>query len=142
MRNTFAKQGYMNVLIWVSQQPQFTNKDLLLHYPVSKSLIYDMHRLEFIKKVGTATYKWNLERDPKQSDVTALRKKVNRHNALKRMQGKQLTIQPFKPIKRVERIQPVPVKEEPIQDTSNSKLLLIMAIGAFIGFLIATIIWK
>jgi hypothetical protein len=46
------------------------------------------------------------------------------------------------PIKRVERTQPVPVKEEPIQDTSNSKLLLIMAVGAAIGFLVATIIWK
>ena len=142
MKNTFAKQGYMNVLIWVSQQPQFTNKDLLLHYPVSKSLIYDMNRLELIKKVGTATYKWNLERNPTQSDVTALRKKVNRHNALKRMQGKQLTIQPVKPIKRVERTQPATVHEEPICDNSNSKMFLIMAVGAAIGFLVATIIWK
>ena len=142
MKNTFAKQGYMNVLIWVSQQPQFTNKDLLLHYPVSKSLIYDMHRLEFIKKVGTATYKWNLERNPTLGDVAALRRKVNRHNRLTKREGKQLTIQPIKPIKRVERTQPVPVKEEPIHDTSNSKMFIILAVGTLIGFLIATLIWK
>ena len=46
------------------------------------------------------------------------------------------------PIKRVERTQPAPVQEEPICDNSNSKMFLIMAVGAAIGFLIATIIWK
>jgi hypothetical protein len=51
----------------------------------------------------------------------------------------QLTIQP---IKRVERTQPVRVQEEPIHDTSNSKMFIILAVGAMVGFLIATIIWK
>jgi len=32
--------------------------------------------------------------------------------------------------------------EEPECDNSNSKMLLIMAVGAIIGFMIATIIWK
>ena len=53
--------------------------------------------------------------------------------------GKQLTI---KPIKRVERTQPVPVKQEPIYDTSNSKIFIILAVGTMIGFLVATLIWK
>jgi hypothetical protein len=32
--------------------------------------------------------------------------------------------------------------EEPECDTSNSKMILILAVGAVIGFMIATIIWK
>jgi len=32
--------------------------------------------------------------------------------------------------------------EEPECDNSNSKMLLIMMVGAIIGFMIATIIWK
>jgi len=32
--------------------------------------------------------------------------------------------------------------EEPECDTSNSKILLILAVGAMVGFIIATIIWK
>jgi hypothetical protein len=32
--------------------------------------------------------------------------------------------------------------EEPECDTSNSKILLILAVGAMVGFMIATIIWK
>ena len=57
-------------------------------------------------------------------------------------ESKQLQIEPIKPIKRVERTQPAPVQEEPICDNSNSKMFLIMAVGAAIGFLVATIIWK
>jgi hypothetical protein len=32
--------------------------------------------------------------------------------------------------------------EEPECDTSNSKMFLILAVGAVVGFMIATIIWK
>jgi len=32
--------------------------------------------------------------------------------------------------------------EEPECDTSNSKMILIFAVGAVIGLMIATIIWK
>jgi len=32
--------------------------------------------------------------------------------------------------------------EEPECDTSNSKMFVILAIGAIVGFMIATIIWK
>jgi hypothetical protein len=34
------------------------------------------------------------------------------------------------------------VHEEPECDNTNSKMILIMAVGAIIGFMIATIIWK
>ena len=41
-----------------------------------------------------------------------------------------------------QRTQPVPMREELVHDTSNSKMFLLMAVGTAIGFLIATIIWK
>lgn len=54
--------------------------------------------------------------------------------------GKQLTIQP---IKKIQRPQPVPVQhDEPFYDNSNSKVMLILAVGALLGFMIATLIWK
>jgi hypothetical protein len=37
---------------------------------------------------------------------------------------------------------PKPVVQEAECDTSNSKMFLILAVGAVIGFLIATAIWK
>ncbi len=37
---------------------------------------------------------------------------------------------------------PTPIVHEAECDNSNSKMLLIMAIGAVIGFMIATAIWK
>ncbi|MFN9115206.1 MAG: hypothetical protein ACK5XN_34540 [Bacteroidota bacterium] len=140
MRNTFAKQGYLQVLTWVSQQPHFTNKDLLARFPVSKSLIYDMNKLAYIKKLEKSVYKWNLDRDPKVSDVNALRRKVNQHNRLSKKYPKQLTIQPIH--KAPAPVQSIPVVHEVECDNSNSKMLLIMAVGLLIGFLIATAIWK
>lgn len=140
MKNTFAKQGYLNVLIWVSQQQHFTNKDLLLHYPVSKSLIYDMNNLGYIKKVATATYKWNLDRNPTLSDVAALRGKVNRHNRLTKKQGKQLTIQPIKSIQR-----PVPQSIIELNEKILEYPILDVAIAFLAGMVVAaffTLIWN
>jgi hypothetical protein len=139
MRNSFAKQGYLEVLTWVSQQPHFTNKDLLSRFPVSKSLIYDMHKLTFIKKLEKSVYKWNLDRDPKVSDVNALRRKVNGHNRLSKKYPKQLTIEP---IRKAPLPTPMPIVREAECDTSNSKMFLILAVGTIVGFIIATIIWK
>jgi len=34
------------------------------------------------------------------------------------------------------------IYEEPEYDNSNAKMMLIMAAGAIIGFMIATLIWK
>jgi hypothetical protein len=39
-------------------------------------------------------------------------------------------------------VQSIPVVHEDKCDNSNSKMLLIMAVGLVIGFLIATAIWK
>jgi cobalamin synthase len=48
----------------------------------------------------------------------------------------------IKPIRKAPEPTPMPVVDEPDYDNSNSKMLLIMAVGLVIGFLIATAIWK
>jgi hypothetical protein len=142
MRNTFAKQGYLQVLTWVSQQPHFTNKDLLARFPVSKSLIYDMHKLMYIKKLEKCVYKWNLDRDPKVSDVNALRRKANGHNRLSKKIPKQLTIEP---LTRVERIAPVrqPVQELQKQHTPYPIMDIVIAfLSGMIAAGFISLIWK
>jgi hypothetical protein len=92
-----------------------------------------------IQKVGNGKYCWIVRREPLASDVVAIRKRLAAYNTTARQSNGQLKLTP---IKRVERTQPAPVQQEPECDNSNSKMLLIMAVGAVIGFMIATIIWK
>lgn len=53
--------------------------------------------------------------------------------------AKQLTI---KPIRKAPTPTPMPIVREAECDTSNSKMFVILAVGAIVGFMIATIIWK
>ena len=94
-----------------------------------------------IKRDGNVT-RWIGDK-PTQAIAVAFAKECLKESRIANAQSKagtqQLTI---KPIKRVERTQQAPVQEQPICDNSNSKMFLIMAVGAAIGFLVATIIWK
>ena len=58
---------------------------------------------------------------------------------LSRLLPEQLTI---KQIRKVPADAPKPVVQEAECDTNNSKMFLILAVGAVVGFMIATIIWK
>ena len=94
------------------------------------------------KRVGESEYAWNLNRPPLISDVHGMMVRIRAYNKTSGLEPKikgQLTI---KPIKKIEYKQPVQIQEEPIHDTSNSKMFIILAVGAMVGFLIATIIWK
>jgi len=53
--------------------------------------------------------------------------------------GKQLKITP---IRKAPVSTPEPIVKEAEYDNSNSKVFLILAVGAIVGFMIATIIWK
>jgi len=78
-------------------------------------------------------------REPLPNDVTLIRKRLSAYNQYYKGKSAQLTI---KPIRKAPTPTPMPVVDEPDYDNSNSKMLLIMAVGAAIGFLIATAIWK
>jgi len=134
-----TKEKYMNAMLYACGQPEFQSREFAKAFKISHNVITAMHELGLIQKVGNGKYCWIVRREPLASDVVAIRKRLAAYNTTARQSNGQLKLTP---IKRVERTQPAPVQEEPIYDNSNSKMLLIMAVGAVIGFMIATIIWK
>jgi hypothetical protein len=134
-----TKEKYMNAMLYACGQPEFQSREFAKAFKISHNVITAMHELGLIQKVGNGKYCWIVRREPLASDVVAIRKRLAAYNATARQSNGQLKLTP---IKRVERTQPAPVQQEPECDNSNSKMLLIMAVGAVIGFMIATIIWK
>jgi hypothetical protein len=134
-----TKEKYMNAMLYACGQPEFQSREFAKAFKISHNVITAMHELGLIQKVGNGKYCWIVRREPLTSDVVAIRKRLAAYNATARQSNGQLKLTP---IKRVERTQPAPVQQEPECDNSNSKMLLIMAVGAVIGFMIATIIWK
>jgi hypothetical protein len=134
-----TKEKYMNAMLYACGQPEFQSREFAKAFKISHNVITAMHELGLIQKVGNGKYCWIVRREPLASDVVAIRKRLAAYNATARQSNGQLKLTP---IKRVERTQPAPVQQEPECDNSNSKMLLIMAVGAVIGFMIATAIWK
>jgi hypothetical protein len=134
-----TKEKYMNAMLYACGQPEFQSREFAKAFKISHNVITAMHELGLIQKVGNGKYCWIVRRAPLASDVVAIRKRLAAYNTTARQSNGQLKLTP---IKRVERTQPAPVQQEPECDNSNSKMLLIMAVGAVIGFMIATIIWK
>lgn len=134
-----TKEKYMNAMLYACAQPEFSSREFAKAFKISHNVITAMHELGLIQKVGNGKYCWIIRREPLASDVVAIRKRLAAYNTTARQSNGQLKLTP---IKKVERTQPAAVLEEPVCDNSNSKLLLIMAVGAAIGFMIATIIWK
>jgi hypothetical protein len=134
-----TKEKYMNAMLYACGQPEFQSREFAKAFKISHNVITAMHELGLIQKVGNGRYCWIVRREPLASDVVAIRKRLAAYNSTARQSNGQLKLTP---IKRVERTQPAPVQQEPECDNSNSKMLLIMAVGAVIGFMIATAIWK
>jgi len=138
--NQRTKEKYMKLFVEVANQPEFKGSEIVRRHSVASNIITAMMDTGLITKVDVGRYKWIMNRQPTNADAKlvshALRfRRLNTDS----MKAGQLTLQP---IKRVERTQPVRVQEEPIHDTSNSKMFIILAVGAMVGFLIATLIWK
>jgi hypothetical protein len=134
-----TKEKYMNAMLYACGQTEFQSRQFAKAFKISHNVITAMHELGLIQKVGNGRYCWIVRREPLASDVVAIRKRLSAYNATARQSNGQLKLTP---IKRVEHTQPAPVHEEPECDNTNSKMILIMAVGAVIGFMIATIIWK
>jgi hypothetical protein len=138
-----SRKNYMDALIHISQVGNFEAKQVEHKYKISNTFITVCCELGLVKRDGTSKlYKWCADREPQYNDVTLIKKNLRSRYLLhvQNKRNKQLTI---KPIKRVERPQPVAVQhDEPFYDNSNSKVMLILAVGAVLGFMIATLIWK
>jgi hypothetical protein len=134
-----TKEKYMNAMLYACGQPEFQSREFAKAFKISHNVITAMHELGLIQKVGNGKYCWIVRRKPLASDVVAIRKRLAAYNAIARQSNGQLTI---KPVRKAPTPTPIPVVHEAECDNSNSKMLLIMAIGAVIGFMIATAIWK
>jgi len=134
-----TKEKYMNAMLYACAQPEFQSREFAKAFKISHNVITAMHELGLIQKVGNGKYCWIVRREPLASDVVAIRKRLAAYNAIARQSNGQLTI---KPVRKAPAPTPTPIVHEAECDNSNSKMLLIMAIGAVIGFMIATAIWK
>ena len=127
----------------------FNQRIMREKYNVDSNLFVALHQCNCIKSKNSIA-KWTdvVLNEQVLENVLTVMVHIRKHKNLKRKEKrdfyKTATQLKLQPIKRIERVatMPVRVQEEPIQDTSNSKVIIILAVGAIVGFLIATIIWK
>jgi len=141
-----TKNKYLTAIEDIHKSKEFHGTTWSRRYRISYAVILAMKDLDMIHQTRYGYYQWIGDKWPTMKDIDKIYDRIkekNRRYADEPITAaadiNQLSIQP---IKRVERTQPVPVREEPVHDTSNSKMLIILAVGALVGFLIATIIWK
>ena len=134
-----TKEKYMNAMLYACGQPEFHSREFAKAFKISHNVITAMHELGLIQKVGNGKYCWVIRREPLASDVMAIRKRLAAYNTTARQSNGQLKLTP---IRKAPVSTPEPIVKEAECDTSNSKMMLILAVGAMVGFIIATIIWK
>jgi hypothetical protein len=134
-----TKEKYMNAMLFACGQAEFQSREFAKAFKISHNVITAMHELGLIQKVGNGKYCWVVRREPLPSDVIAIRKRMTAYNAAARQSNGQLKLTP---IRKAPVSTPEPIVQEAECDTSNSKMLLILAVGAMVGFMIATIICK
>ena len=138
--NQRTKEKYMQLMHEIANQPHFKGSEIVRKHNVASNIITAMMDTGLITKIDLGRYKWIMNRQPINSDAKlvshALR--IRRLNTDSIKAG-QLTLQP---IRKAPVPTPTPVVREAECDTSNSKMILIMAVGLVVGFMIATIIWK
>jgi len=137
-----TKNKYMKALEYIHAQPTFHSKNTMRQFKVSNNFLTAGKELGLFKKIGKSEYKWNLSRQPMISDVHDIQVRVRSYTQTHRLKSKPTPQLSIKTMKRIERVAPMPVQEDATPDTSNSKMIVILAVGALIGFMIATIIWK
>jgi hypothetical protein len=137
----YTKDKYLKAMKLISNGQEFNAKYYLLDNRLDSGMVRAMMELGLVIKVSVGRYKWIANREPLASDVKMIQKSLKARRLLLQSQNGNGQLK-LTPIKRVERTQPAPVHEEAECDNSNSKMLLIMAVGAVIGFMIATAIWK
>ena len=141
-RGTLAQNKYLDFMLNLYSLSTFNRRKIETEYRISHAVCTHLTKRGYIVQKGSDEWHW-IGNAPTMALVDSIRGSIylDQQNCKKAKKTKvqQLTIAP---IKRVERTQPVRVQEEPIHDTSNSKMFIILAVGAMVGFLIATIIWK
>jgi hypothetical protein len=137
-----TQNKYMMVLQYICAQPSFHSKNTMRQFKVSNNFLTAGKELGLFKTIGISQYKWNLSRPPLMSDVQDIQMRVRSYTQTHRLKTKPTPQLSIKPIRKAPVPTPTPVVQEAECDTSNSKMFLILAVGAIVGFIIATIIWK
>lgn len=139
-KNTKSKYG--ELIMDIASTPSFRIDEMRAKHKVSTRVFTVMRSMQIIKKQGKE-HVWVGEQ-PTQATINLIAKQCRYTSRVEKVMAKELPTNQLsiKPIKRVERSTPVPVQQELIHDTSNSKMLIILAVGTIVGFLIATLIWK
>ena len=139
-----TKGKYLNAIEDIHKSKEFHGTTWSRKYRISYAVILAMKDLDMIHQTRYGWYQWIGDKWPTMKDIDKIYDRIQDKN--KRYGNEtgpacdnQLSIGP---IKRVDPTLPVPVHNEPVHDTSNSKMLIILAVGALVGFLIATLIWK
>ena len=137
-----TKTRYGELIMDIASTPSFRIDEMRAKHKVSTRVFTVMRSMQIIKKQGKE-HVWVGEQ-PTQATINLIAKQCRYTSRVEKVMAKELPTNQLtiKPIKRVERTEPVRVQEEVIHDTSNSKMFIILAVGAMVGFLIATIIWK
>lgn len=143
--NKNTKEKYYNFMMALYNAQEFDIRKTMKEHQVSSRLATLLRENRVIAKYGKVT-KWVGDM-PTQAMANAYAKESLKVARISKMQNSiaptQLTIKPIKTIKPTQQPQPVPVQhDEPFYDNSNSKVMLILAVGAVLGFMIATLIWK
>jgi len=134
---TVAK--YHNFLMELYTQKQFNIYEMCHAHNIGSRLVTVLRKGGYIER-HEDVYIWRAEMPTDGLAKILLIQCRNDYRQLKKKRSaSQLTI---KPIRKAPVSTPEPIVKEAEYDTSNSKMLLILAVGAMVGFMIATIIWK
>jgi hypothetical protein len=132
---------YYNFMMALYNAKEFEAKEMIAEHRVSTRIMRLLREARYIKRVGNVTV-W-IGEAPTQAIAMAMTKQCTKesriHNVNRKAGISQLTIAP---IRKAPVSTPQAIVHEAEYDNSNSKVLLILAVGAVIGFMIATLIWK
>jgi hypothetical protein len=139
-KNTTSK--YMLVLQHIYAQRTFNPRQTVREFKISNNFLTAGKEIGLFKRVGESEYAWTLDRPALIKDAQDIQVRVRSYTQTHRLKSKSKTQLTIKPIRKAPAPTSMPVVHEVECDNSNSKMLLIMAVGLVIGFLIATAIWK
>jgi len=137
-----TKEKYGALIMDIASAESFRIDEMRMKHKVSTRVFTIMRDLGYIKSVPYGMHVWHADA-PTQITINLIIKECRKSSRIEKVMAKQSTPQlTIKPIRKAPVLTPTPVVREAECDTSNSKMIVILAVGALIGFMIATIIWK
>lgn len=126
---------------------EFIQDDMRAKYQLDNNLFVAMHQCNVITaKDGITRWTDVVLTDQILNNILSVYSKhrvsKNSQRRFKRKALKEMNQLIIAPIRKAPAPTVLPVSKEPEYDNSNSKMLLILAAGAIVGFMIATLIWK